>query len=301
LPASSPRHYEADAEHAPVAPSASYVDLPHSAHALTLPPQPPGGDASGNLEIVLAQHSPTSTMGQYEELDNLYCQVLSAVQKDHRRKDLINCVLQVVIATLNPLPIQTIASLLKKDTATVYSALKRLGAIITIPNNKDAESPIIPFHASFPDFLYDHSRSQKHNIPEIEGHHFMLGLCLDVFKSSPALKQDILSLGKSVHVSEVDPASLESIPGDLKYSCLCWLRHLEHILNSKNLKETEASQVMTFFDTHVLYWIECMALLGKLGDAVHLLRKIELSAMVSSDKHTELYLFTMHRLVKSFA
>jgi hypothetical protein len=42
-------------------------------------------------------------------------------------------------------------------------------------------------------------------------------------------------------------------------------------------------------------------LLGKLGDAVHLLRKIELSAMVSSYKHTESPLLTMHRLVISFA
>jgi hypothetical protein len=254
-----------------------------------------------SLEIVLGQHSPTSTMGQYEELDNLYCQVLSAVQKDHRRKDLINCVLLVVIATLNPLPIQTIASLLKSDTATVYSALKRLGAVITFPNNKDAESLVVPFHASFPDFLYDHSRSQEHNIPEIEGHHFMLGLCLDVFKSSQALRQNICNLGKSVHVLKVGPASLESISGDLKYSCLYWLVHLEHILNWENLKESEASQVMTFFDTYILYWIECMALLGKLGDAVHLLRKIELAATVSSDKHTESPLLIMHRPVKSFA
>jgi hypothetical protein len=58
---------------------------------------------------------------------------------------------------------------------------------------------------------------------------------------------------------------------------------------------------MTVFDAHILHWIECMALLGKLGDAVHLLRKIQLSAMVSSDKYTESPLLTIHRLVKSFA
>jgi hypothetical protein len=254
-----------------------------------------------HLEIVLTKHSLNTTVGQYAQLDSLYCQVLGAIQQDHHRKDLINRVLRVVITALNPLPIQTIANLLKSDTITVYSALKRLGAVITIPDNKDSDSPVIPFHASFPDFLHDYPRSKEHTIPRLETHYFMLQLCLDVIQTSQALKQDICNLGNSVHVSTIDPASLESIPSDLKYSCLYWLVHLEHILTLENLKESVASQVMTVFDTHILHWIECMALLGKLGDAVHLLRKIELSAKVSLDKHTELPLLTMHRLVKGFA
>jgi hypothetical protein len=48
LPASSPRHYGTYAENAPRPPSASYVDLPHSDHALTLTPQLPAGVPSAN-------------------------------------------------------------------------------------------------------------------------------------------------------------------------------------------------------------------------------------------------------------
>jgi hypothetical protein len=254
-----------------------------------------------NLETFFTNHTLTSTMGQYDELDKLYCQVLCAVQQDQHRKHLIHRVLRVVIMAVVPLPIQTIASLLKSDTITVYAALKRLGAVITVPDNKGSDNVIIPFHASFPDFLHDHSRSMQHNIPEVEGHHFMLELCLDIFNSSTVLKQDICNLGQSVHISEIDPASLESIPSDLKYACLHWMVHLEHILTGENLKESVSSQVMVVFDTYILHWIECMAVLGKLGDAVHLLRKIELSAMVSLHKVTRSPLLTMHRLVKSFA
>jgi hypothetical protein len=254
-----------------------------------------------NLDIVLTKHSLNTTVGQYNQLDNLYCQVLSAIQQDHRRKDLISRVLWVTIAALNPLPIQTIASLLKSDTGTVYSALKRLGAVITIPNDKDSNSPVIPFHASFPDFLHDSSRSQEHNVPRIEAHYFMLKLCLDIVENSPALKQNICNLGNSVHLSKINPASIESIPDDLKYSCLYWLVHLEHILTWENLKESVALQVMTVFNAHILHWIECMALLGKLGDAVHLLRKIEMSVLVSLYKVNVSHLLTMCRLVKSFA
>jgi hypothetical protein len=254
-----------------------------------------------NLEIFFTNHNLTLTMGQYDELDKLYCEVLCAVQQDQHRKDLIHRVLRVVITAVNPLPIQTIASLLKTDTIAVYSALKRLGAVTTVPDNKGSDSVIIPFHVSFPDFLHDHSRSKEHNIPEIEGHHFMLKLCLDILNSSPVLKQNICNLGQSVHVSKIDPASLESIPGDLKYACLHWMVHLEYIITRENLKESVSLLVMTFFDIHILHWIECMALLGKLGDAVHLLQKIELSAMASSHKLTGLPLLTLHRLVRSFA
>jgi hypothetical protein len=217
-------------------------------------------ECEGNLEIVLTKHSPTTTVvGQYDQLDSLYCQVLSTIQQDHRRKDLINRVLRVVVTALNPLPIQTIASLLRSNTGAVYPALKRLGAVITIPNNKDSDSPVIPFHASFPDFLHDCSCSGEHTIPKLEARDFMLQLCLDVIETSPVLKQNICNLGNSVHLSEVDPTSLESIPGDLKYSCLYWLVHLEHILALENLKESVALRVMAVFNTHILHWVECMA------------------------------------------
>jgi hypothetical protein len=222
------------------------------------------------------------TDGQYDQLDSLYSQVLNAVQQDHRRRKTINNVLLLVITALNPLSIPLIAHLLSIDHGAVLTALKHPGAVITVPDINNAKAPVLPFHASFPDFLHDISRSNKHHLPEIDAHCHMLCICLDVLDSSPALKQDICNVGKlNTHLSTISSSPLETIPMDLEYSCNYWLVHLQWILNSQPLEEAEASQVMAFFERHVLHWIECMALLGRLGDSVCLLRQIELSPRVS--------------------
>jgi DNA polymerase III delta prime subunit len=222
--------------------------------------------------------------GQYVALDTLYSQVLNAVQHDRRRKNIYD-VLLVVTTALNPLSIPTIADLLKIDEGAVFAAVKRLGAVITVPDTCDTNAPVLPFHASFPDFLHNKFRSNKYYLSEIDANLCMMGLCLDVLDSSPTFKQDICNIGRpSIHISTIQPSPVETISKDLVYSCIYWLAHLQCILDSQPLKEAEASQVMAFFDKHVLHWIECMALLGLLGDSVHLLRQIELSPRVSPSR-----------------
>jgi hypothetical protein len=240
-------------------------------------------ECEGNLNLVLSSHSLSSKAvpGQYDQLDKLYSQVLDSLNQDRRWHQIFHT-LQVVIAAVNPLPIQTIALLLKMDIGAVYTAVRRLGAVITIPDNKDAKTPVLPFHASFPDFLHDQSRSNTHYISRLSVHHLMMGLCLDVFQKNPAFKQDVCNIGKNdVHISSISATSLESITKELEYSCINWLRHLGHILHSKELQDSEHSRVIQFFDLHLLHWIECMALLRKLEDAVHLLQQLELSSRVS--------------------
>jgi hypothetical protein len=222
--------------------------------------------------------------GQYADLDRLYSQVLDAVQQDRRRKTIHN-VLLVVVTALNPLSIPTIAHLLKIDQSTVFAAVKRLGAIITVPAPNDTNAPVLPFHASFPDFLHNKSRSNAYCLPGIDAHRHMMNLCLDVLDSSPALKQDICNIGKPmIHLSTISPSPFETIPKDLAYSCTYWLAHLQCILDLQPLEQAEASQVMGFFDRHILHWIECVALLGRLEESVHLLRQIEVSPRVCSSQ-----------------
>jgi hypothetical protein len=238
-------------------------------------------ECSKNLKVLLSNHHETLTVSQYDQLDSLYSQVLDAVQQDHRRKTIID-VLYVVVTALNPLSIPTIAALLKVEQEVVYAALKRLGAVITIPKDTDSDTPVLPFHASFPDFLHDKSRSSIHHMPEVDAHYLLMGLCLEVLDSSPILKRDICNISKTdIHVSTISPSPFETIPTDLVYACTYWLVHLQQILDSEPLDEGKDKQVMVFFDRHVLYWTECMALLGKLEDAVQLLRRIELAPNVS--------------------
>jgi hypothetical protein len=235
-----------------------------------------------NLKVLLSNKHEIPMLSQYGQLDNLYSQVLDAVQLDRHRKSITNSVLYVVVTALNPLSMQTIAALLNEDHVAVYAALRRLGAVIAVPNEPDSDTPVLPFHASFPDFLHDQARSGTHYISEINAHRHMLWWCLTVLDSSPVFKQDICNISNAgIHVSTISPSPLETIPKDVAYSCIYWLVHLQQILDSGPLDEREDSQVMAIFDRHILHWIECMSLLEKLEDAVQLLRQIKLSPNVS--------------------
>jgi hypothetical protein len=256
-------------------------------------------DCKANLELVLNSDNRNNlTVAQYSQLDGLYSQVLTTAYQGGRHNSIVP-VLRVVITALNPLPISTIACLLKTTDNNVSIATKHLAAVITIPDKMDI--PVLPFHASFPDFLHDASRSKEYHIHEVDAHYIMLGLCLDVLDSSPALKQDICDIRKNtVHISKISHSSLESISKALEYSSIYWLVHLNQVLKSKDGKEQDITQVLNFFNTRILHWIECMALLGRLGDSVRLLRQIELSQNVSPCKICRAYLLRMYRPVPSF-
>jgi hypothetical protein len=106
----------------------------------------------------------------------------------------------------------------------------------------------------------------------------MLSLCLDALDSA-AFKQNFVNIAKQ---DSIQVTTIEKIPKYLQSASMIWLVHLYCILDSEALEESYNAQVMHLFDTHILYWIECMALLGKLDDAVNMLQQTEVSLYVSA-------------------
>jgi hypothetical protein len=236
-------------------------------------------DCEERLQIVLSarpQCTAKSQLAVYHPLDLLYEQALSVIG-DYSRDHVLH-VLHVVITALNPLSTKAIAHLLGTSPSSVYTALTELWAVIMAPDDESSAEPVFTFHASFPDFLHTHSRSGNYYIPEAQAHHTMLELCLGVFDSS--FKWNICELHSDDACLQDINLSPSKIPEALQYSCTSWLVHLDHVLESGELGESGELQVLNVFDKHILHWIECMAVLGKLEDAVHLLRRIEISPRV---------------------
>jgi hypothetical protein len=237
-------------------------------------------DCKKRLRLVLSTHTQWDEKSQavvYYPLDFLYKQVLDAIE-DYGRTDVLR-VLHVVVTALHPLSIHGIANLLGSDPPSICTALTELRAVIMAPDNESSTDPVFPFHASFPDFLHTPSRSSMHHIPETQAHQDMLVLCLDILQLM--LKENISKLSSNdVSLQDIDPSPSLNIPEALQYSCTSWLVHLGCVLEAQKLSSLDESQVLHFFDKHVLHWIECMALLGKLEDAMYALYRIELSSNV---------------------
>jgi hypothetical protein len=117
---------------------------------------------------------------------------------------------------------------------------------------------------------------QEHPTCSVQFHRYMLALCFDALDSA-AFKQNLANIAKQ---DSIRVATFEKIPKYFQSASMIWLVHLYRILDSEALEESQNAQVMHLFDTQILYWIKCMALLGKLEDAVDMLKQIEVSLHV---------------------
>jgi len=67
------------------------------------------------------------------------------------------------------------------------------------------------------------------------------------------------------------------ISESLAYACSSWVLHFTYADNNN-----ESAELKHFFQKHLLRWMDCLSILGKLGIAMNLLYKLESWANVSN-------------------
>ena len=95
-----------------------------------------------------------------------------------------------------------------------------------------------------------------------------------------SLVQNICRLpGPGTFVAEVsEVASSQHLPFGLRYVCRHWVDHAEHGLVSL----LDNGPVHDFLRQSSLYWLEVTSLIGKIPEAVTMMRKLESSIEVST-------------------
>ena len=92
------------------------------------------------------------------------------------------------------------------------------------------------------------------------------------------MKKNIRNLDDYAVLSEVEDLSVQRkayIGGALEYACCFWTKHLLEIPgNSSCIREVQKA-IDNFFTTHLLDWIEVLALTGSLGAGVHAINDVE--------------------------
>jgi len=91
-------------------------------------------------------------------------------------------------------------------------------------------------------------------------------------------KRNICNLNHYAVLAEVTdlPAHWKTYIGDaLEYACRFWAKHLLRVpSNSPCVKEVQEA-IEKFFTTHLLYWIEVLALMGNLDVGVYAMKDVE--------------------------
>ena len=208
-----------------------------------------------------------ATSGVTHPLNILYERILDAAYastNERERKD-IDTILTAVIYVYNPLSINAISALMEIPIRHIEAALSSLHSLIYIPS-QGPDRPISTFHASFYDFISNQIHSSKHYLDPCISHRYIALQCLGLINKVWSQKAKICYLEerKCTEISE-----------SLAYACSNWTIHFTY----KDMGEP--AELNDFFQKHLLRWIDCLSVLGKLGTAMHSLDRLKNWANVS--------------------
>ena len=203
-----------------------------------------------------------TTSGLTAPLDVLYERILNAAYAfaNQREKSNIQIVLMAVVYAYNPLSMTTISALVKMPIEQIQAALSSLHSLIYVPS-QNPDAPISIFHASFFDFISNQSSSSKHYLDPCISHKSLGLQCLLLIDREWSSKKNVSYLAERKH-SEISEY--------VGYACCSWAFHLteaDHSNGCETLKE--------FFERHLLRWMDCLSILGKLEIAMDSLLKLK--------------------------
>ena len=184
----------------------------------------------------------------------------------------LDMVLTAVVYAYNPLSMTAISALLQMPVEHTEAALSSLNSLIYIPS-QDPDAPISIFHVSFYDFITgNQTLSSKHYCDASVSHRYLALQCLSLMEKEWSLKDWYLK----EKISYLAERRCEDISESLAYACSSWAFHFTYADNN-----TGSDKLEQFFQIHLLPWLDCLSILGKLQIAMLSLYKLKTWANVS--------------------
>jgi hypothetical protein len=246
-----------------------------------------GSNPMAYLDKVLKYQKAT-----FSQLDRIYLPVLDQLlteQEDDDRETWLQEFRKVVgsiVVLESPLPIASLACLLRVPQEDIKCRLDSLHSVLSIPDSEDI--PIRLLHLSFRDFLVDPQKQVKSSfwVDERSTHQMLASCCLELMSGSSGLRQDICNLSApGIMIHEIDEATIAaSLSPDLQYACRYWVTHLEY--SKQNIVDGDTTQL--FLQKHLLHWLEAMSLMRELGSCVHLIDRLQMLTGVRPRQDTYL-------------
>ena len=183
-------------------------------------------------------------------------------------------IIGAVVLAVNPLTPSAIAILVGLGEQEVMNTLWLIQSLLKLP--EDPDSPVLPFHKSFPDFITDPLRcpNQRFHIPPRTGHLKLALSCLKLMNDN--LEQNILSLPNYALNSEVEDLEARTkgcISVALEYACKSWFNHLTEVRGDV---VAIISALHIFMHKKFLAWLEVLSVTGATRYAVIALEKLML-------------------------
>ena len=209
-------------------------------------------------------------------LDSLYATILQGAfgDEDPDNDPKVCRVLGAVILATNPISPSTIAMLLGLGVLEdVLPPLLSAQSLLIL--KEDTNSPVQPFHKSFPDFIIDLDRctdKRFHVSPPTHHLELLIG-CLDLMNQK--LEKNMCRFPDAVansDDSELEKKVEQYIDPALQYACRSWHLHLAGVHTTSVNAPKTTSALHQFLKTKFLFWLEVLSVLGATRNAVDALR-----------------------------
>jgi type II secretory pathway predicted ATPase ExeA len=225
------------------------------------------------LAAILQDKAATST----SDIDRTYLPVLNQLLASKSKNDSMALlqefqdIIGVIVLLATPLSVFALARLTGISNNAISNRLNRFHAVLNVP--EDPETPVRILHLSFRDFLIN-TEGQFH--VDEKGTHGKIALyCLQTMDTQ--LKHNICDLASyGTQREDIDPQIINQyIKTDLQYSCCFWVYHLK-----ESTGRMSQSKVLTFLKNRFLHWLEALALIGSISDAVEMIHTLRSSVWV---------------------
>ncbi|KAF9548010.1 WD40 repeat-like protein [Agrocybe pediades] len=213
--------------------------------------------SSKRLQAILDISSPPSSL-RYRDIDDLYTTILDAAfdKKKYEDKELDNSamIVRTVVCAMEPMSTKLLSVLLTIEHQEVEDTLSRLQSVLHVQKGEARLVSIL--HASFPDFLFDKSRSQHFHCDSVQHHGKLSSFCFDIMDKE--LRFNICGLESSFlfdrNVRDLQQKIERNISEGLLYACKHWSSHLREGV----FTEVNHAKLIRFLGSHLLFWMEVL-------------------------------------------
>jgi hypothetical protein len=161
------------------------------------------------------------------------------------------------------------------DVQAVTDLVSRCGSFLTV-----REGVVSFIHLSAKDFFTLGNGRQVLNGTLAEEQGQMIERLLDAMDST--LRRDMCSLQKpGVRIQEAISRVRNSCLWQMAYACEYWVEHVQAGGHACSDMLADGGKVHSFFQKHLLHWLEAMSLLEKVSEAILALQKLEAALNVS--------------------
>ncbi|KAI1119517.1 putative WD-repeat protein [Nemania sp. NC0429] len=209
-----------------------------------------------------------------KELDKIYAAVIEQSFSLYRKPEeaakiyaSFNRVVGSIVVLSDTVTPAQLATILAEPEDNILPLLRSLYSVLDIP--EEPEKRIRLVHPSFRDFLLDPARSSKKNLwVNAKATHRDLLFCgLRLMKEH--LRRNMCDIEwPGTRVREIPKAHIDQlISHPIQYVCHNWIYHLQQ----SDVDPNEALEIVDFFNSRFLYWLETLAWIGRLPEGINMI------------------------------